>query len=99
MSTTTTLDRCEGLNAISSALNHKAKRRILRIIARRNNPIVKDICIALKEERSYVTKYLGALEEDNIVRSSKVGRKAYYSLNDSMFSAYEQAVNSFNSAI
>ena len=64
------------------SINHKLRQQILKLLEENKRMKVTDIYVKLRLEQSVASQHLAILRRANIVRTERMGKEIYYSLNN-----------------
>ncbi len=64
------------------SINHKLRQQILKLLEEQKRMKVTDIYVKLRLEQSVASQHLAILRRANIVRTERMGKEIYYSLNN-----------------
>ena len=64
------------------SINHKLRQQILKLLEEQKRMKVTDIYVKLRLEQSVASQHLAILRQANIVRTERMGKEIYYSLNN-----------------
>ena len=64
------------------SINHKLRQQILKLLEENKRMKVTDIYVKLRLEQSVASQHLAILRRANILRTERMGKEIYYSLNN-----------------
>ncbi len=75
---------------ILRAINHKLRHHIIHVIDESKSINVTDLYIKLRVEQSVISQHLAILRKAGIVKSSRLGKQIFYSLNEEKIALIER---------
>ena len=75
---------------ILTAINHKLRRHIIHLIEESKSINVTDLYIKLRLEQSVISQHLAILRKAGIVKTSRLGKQIFYSLNKEKITLIER---------
>lgn len=80
------------------ALNHSLRSQIVNLLAEKEEMVVTDIYLQLKQEQSIISQQLGILRRAGIVLARKEGKFSYYRVSTRWLSDIARTINELGGA-